>query len=29
MSDHTADYPANQQGLFETEAARSLLDQLL
>ncbi len=28
MSDHTADYPA-QQPLFETAAARSLLDQLL
>jgi hypothetical protein len=29
MSDHTADYPAKQQDLFETEAARSLLDKLL
>lgn len=29
MSDYTADYPAKQQDLFETEAARSLLDQLL
>jgi len=29
MSDHTADYPARQQELFETESARSLLDQLL
>jgi len=28
LSDHTADYPA-QQPLFETAAARSLLDQLL
>ncbi len=29
MTDHTADYPAKQQELFETEAARTLLDQLL
>src|SRR3989441_4342085 len=29
MSDHTTDYPAKQQELFETKAARSLLDQLL
>jgi hypothetical protein len=29
MSDHTADFPTQQQELFETEAARSLLDQLL
>ncbi len=29
MTDHTADYPEKQQELFVTEAARSLLDQLL
>lgn len=29
MSDHTAPTPVEQQDLFETEAARSLLDQLL
>ena len=29
MRNHTADYPAKQQVLFETEAARSLLDKLL
>src|SRR6266568_6127195 len=29
MSDHSADYQAKQQELFETQAARSLLDQLL
>jgi hypothetical protein len=29
MSDHTTNYPAKQQELFETKAARSLLDQLL
>lgn len=29
MSDHTADNVAGQQDLFETEATRSLLDQLL
>ena len=29
MSNHTTDYPAKQQELFETKAARSLLDQLL
>jgi len=29
VSDHTADYAASQQDLFETEAARSLLDRLL
>ncbi len=29
MTDHTADYPEKQQELFVTEAARTLLDQLL
>ena len=29
MSDHTPEYPADQQELFETETARSLLGQLL
>jgi predicted RNase H-like HicB family nuclease len=29
VSDHTADSPAQQQAMFETEAVRSLLDQLL
>ena len=29
MTDHTADHPANQPDLFETEATRFLLDQLL
>jgi hypothetical protein len=29
MSDHTADYTAKQQELFEADAVRSLLDQLL
>jgi hypothetical protein len=29
MSDHTGDYPAKQQKLFETEIARAMLDQLL
>jgi hypothetical protein len=29
MSDHTGDYPAQQPELFDPEAARPLLDQLL